>query len=233
MSETLGSPSNIDIVLCAGTHKVGDVYMPTTYEQGDGFGMLGGEMRVLAAVARAQAGLSERVLFSGGKSKKGNAGRGGAHVPAPAAAAVYGSQFSDIMRTETDLLPIQQPTVLLDTHSPNTNTNILYGLKLAEDEAWPNISLISSNYHIPRVKALFGIVQQALNIESVQVEFLSAEQIVRAALPGVYDTIIDRAYTSESGQQRLQNEARGLADIHAGRYIFKEVEAHDLSQRPS
>jgi hypothetical protein len=70
LNNELGPRSAVDFVLCGGTYQIGDMYLPTTFAHSDDFGMLGGEMRVIASVARAKQALTQHVLFSGGKSKK-------------------------------------------------------------------------------------------------------------------------------------------------------------------
>lgn len=228
MSEKLGPKSDLDVVLCGGTYQVGDVFMPTTFQHSDDFGMLGGELRNIAAVARAKKGLSPRVLFSGGKSRKGAALRGGDHVPAPPAAAVYAGQFTDMFQAGREDGEPAIPDILLDTTSPNTNANMLYSLRRSTNEGWRDMVVITNDYHVPRVSALFAIIKEKLCMEDVHTTFVAAEDVVREALPGLYDDAIAEAYESEAGQLRLTNETRGLADIQAGNYTFREVTAEDL-----
>jgi hypothetical protein len=226
----IGPAATVDVVLCGGTARQGDIYLPTTYEHSDDFGMLGGEMRVIAAVARARHGLSQHVLFSGGKSKKGAAARGGEHVPAPPAATVYAGHFTN-MFVNTDGQTGEGPRItpiLLDTVSPNTNANMLYSLQLAQREGWRDMVVISSEYHMPRVTALYSIIKEKLCMDGIRTTFLAAEDVVRAAHPGLYDDSITAAYKSEAGQLRLASEAHGLADMRAGRYSFTEVTAAEL-----
>src|ERR1700691_3938119 len=119
----VGPESSIDVVLCGGTYRGGDLFLPTTFDHSDDFGMLGGEIRVLAASLRAEQGMGQHVLFSGGKSRKGAAARGGEHVPAPPAAAVYAAHFTKMFiegHEGPEELP-DIPLLLSDTTSPNTN----------------------------------------------------------------------------------------------------------------
>lgn len=233
MSEKLGPKTDLDVVLCGGTYQIGDVFMPTTFQHSDDFGMLGGELRNIAAAVRARRGLSSRILFSGGKSRKGAALRGGEHVPAPPAAAVYAGHFTDMLQAEELEDGLAIPTILLDTTSPNTNANMLYSLQQSVAEGWRGVAFITNGYHAPRASTLLAILKAKLNIEQVQTTFLSAEDIVREAHPGLYDDAIAQAYASESGQLRLDNEAKGLADLREGNYSFREVTANDLIARES
>ncbi len=229
MPGNLGPRSDIDVVLCGGTYQVDDLFLPTTYGQSDEFGMLGGELRIVAAVARARSGLSQRTLFSGGKSKKGAILRGGEHIPAPPAAAVYAGQFTNMFVTgkgEND--GIAMPAILLDTTSPNTNANMLYSLQLANREDWRDMTVITNEYHVPRAEAIYSIIAEKLCMDGVHITFMSAEEIVKQAHPGLYDDEIEGAYISAAGQLRLASEARGLADIKAGNYTFREVQTADL-----
>ncbi len=191
--------------------------------------MLGGEMRTIAAVARARLALTQHVLFSGGKSKKGAALRGGEHVPAPPAAAVYAGHFTDMFQAgrSQDNEP-NLPPILLDTISPNTNANMLYSLQLAAREGWRDMVVISNEYHVPRIQALYSIIKEKLCMDGIRTTFVAAEDVVQEAHPGLYDEAIAAAYTSEAGQLRMTSEARGLADMREGRYSFREVQAKDL-----
>ena len=236
LADPLSLRVDTDVVLCGGTYKYGDMYLATTFQHEDEFGMLGGEMRVLAAVARAQRGLCRNILFAGGKSIKGAAMRGGEHVPAPPSAAAYAAQFANMLEAaeslaeESDDSVVPEPTIILDTKTPNTNANMAHSVQLAFNNSWETMAIISNEYHLPRVRALYKIIKEKLG-HSVEVNFLAAEAVVRLAYPGVYDEEIERAYASPAGQRRLKSESQGLADIQAGIYKFKEVTREALDSR--
>jgi hypothetical protein len=226
----LGPPASIDIVLCGGTYQAGDKFLPTTYAHGDDFGMLGGEMRTIAAVARAKHGLSQRVMFSGGKSRKGAALRGGDHIPAPPAAQVYAEHFTELfLADEGDFdSDVPMPPLERDIETPNTAANIRYGLELAHRNGWLEVTYISNLYHEERVLELSAIAEEDLCVAGIRVSFVAAENVARAAYPGEYDQMIEAAYASPAGQLRVANEARGVADLRAGRYAFTERRMGEL-----
>lgn len=94
---------------------------------------------------------------------------------------------------------------------------------MCEVHGWKRIGLISSDYHIPRIEALCGLILQKLN-NKVEISFMSAEALLMGLRPGVYDKEIQIAYQTDLALERIKNEQNGCNDISAGRYHIDEFQ---------
>ncbi len=102
-------------------------------------------------------------------------------------------------------------------------------LELKEEKGWEKVALISSDYHIPRIKALF---EKALREEKdkdikLELDYVSAEEKVKESHPGRYDDIIEQAYKTGDAQKRLKSEKRGLEDMEKGTYAEREFQLEE------
>ncbi len=189
--------------------------------------MLGGGMRVLAAAEMYESGDAKNFVFSTGKTEK-NKAQFGENIPTEA--QVYGEKFLGIVehfnkkkRTEN----LEAPQVIHEDQSFNTLSNIIEVLQMIRDKNWQKVAIVSSNYHIPRVKALY---EQALKKHSelkVEIDFISAEKTVEEAEPGKYDEVIKRFYGTPEAEKRIKNEEGGLKDIKSGKYTVGEFQLKD------
>jgi len=189
-------------VLCGGLRRGEDGYHPASFTDSDEHGMLGSHIRVLAAADLYRAGCASVFLFSTGISRKSRA-RFGAQVPAEA--VVYADHF----RAEAG----DGPVILLEQDSVNTAGNLRAIAALAREGQWATVAVVTSEYHLSRVRELFRRTGSGL-----AAEFLSAEAIVMAARPGAHDAEIAAGYASPAGLLRTSRERQGLADLYAGRY---------------
>jgi uncharacterized SAM-binding protein YcdF (DUF218 family) len=193
------------IVLSGGIRKTTAGFATTTYADDDGFGMMGGHIRVLAAVALHNQQAAETFVFTSGITAKT------IHIfgpDVPSEASVYSKEFLERITPAG-----AAPAVILEERSTNTIGNVKEFAAIMKANGWKNVAVLSSEYHLPRIKALctlLGIPGQLL--------FLSAEEIVQREWLGRYDDEIKTAYASEAGKKRLQNEAGGTAAIKAGGY---------------
>jgi len=193
------------IVLSGGIRKTASGFAPTTYEDDDGFGMMGGHVRIMAAAALYGQHAARHFVFTTGVTAK-TTGLFGEGVPSEA--SVYAAAFLDRANNAD-----AASAVLLEDRSTNTIGNVREFLKIIKDSGWQHVAVLSSKYHLPRIKALCEMLGA-----SGRIDFLAAEDIVRQAWPGTYNAEIDTAYASDAGKKRLQNEAEGTAAIEAGGY---------------
>lgn len=186
------------------------------------FGFLGGHMRVKAALTLYKNGQADTFVFSSGVSAKSK-DMYGADVPSDA--SVYCQDF-------LSQLDGPAPTIILEERSFNTSSNIIESLAIIRNHAWRRVAVLSSNYHIPRIRALFNMICKN-NPLATELVFLGAEDVVKEFEPGVYDAEIDAAYASPEGQKRLENEARGLKSIKDGIYVLGEFQHHQRTTVPT
>ncbi len=193
-------------VLCGGLRCDGETYHPASFTDSDEHGMLGSQIRVLAAADLYRAGCAGVFLFSTGVSQKSRARFGPA---VPPEAVVYAEHF----RAEAG----EGPEVLLETGSVNTAGNCAAIAAAARQHGWSRLAVLTSEYHLARVREL---LRRLGGGEPAAV--LSAEAVITAARPGVHDGQIAAAYASPAGLLRTARERQGLADLYAGRYDTQE-----------
>jgi uncharacterized SAM-binding protein YcdF (DUF218 family) len=201
-------------VLGGGIVKSGSSFGPTTYADSDPFGMLGGEIRIHAAVEICEQYPGVPFIFTTGVTAKTIAMYG---PEVPSEALVYSRVFSE----ELNLRGLRLPHIALEEISQNTEGNIREALALTEKHAWRRLAVITSAYHVARVEALFALLLQST---SPSVKLLSAEAIVQAARPGAYDAIIADAYHTSEARQRIENEEKGVKALRAGTYATGEFQ---------
>lgn len=208
------------IVLCGNMVKQTDgQFAPTTYEDADMFGMLGGAMRITAAVDLYKAKQASTFVFSTGISQK-TVQKYGADIPTEA--SVYANTFRERLGAQ------QPPTIILEDKSTNSTGNITECLGIIKQHGWHKVAVVTSNYHVPRVQMLCDLVRQKIPV-TCDIIFLGAEDIVQQYEPGVYDQQIADAMASPAGQLRLKNETQGLADFKNGTYVLGEFQLNHPS----
>lgn len=222
------------IVLGGGLNKLNDKFYPTDYRQGDEFGMLGAGMRLVAAVDLYLDGQVKNIVFSTGATEKNKS----AHGPnIPTEAETYQDKFLrslDALKKRKEnaekIKNLEEPETILEEKSVTTLTNIKECLQIVKDKGWKKIAIVSSDYHIPRIKALY---EQALKQHpelQIEIEFMSAEDVVKKAEPGKYDKIIETAYKTPEAKKRLANEAKGVKDIKSGKCALGEFQLEDKNK---
>ena len=209
-------------VLCGGLQKIGNDYIPTTFSDSDEFGMLGGHVRPMAAAQLYGSGACNSILFSTGVSAK-QIEKFGPDVPAEA--YIYRDAFlRDVTRLE-----VRQPAdvgsikIFIEDESVNTVGNIEHIVQMCIDNNWQHVGILSSDYHIPRIRAHLKLLMEQTGL-TMKFEFLLSESILKAAHPNMYDSTFEVAYNSPEGQKRLVNERKGLMSIESGRYVFSEFQ---------
>lgn len=220
------------IVLGCNITPVEDGFAPTTYKDHDQYGMLAGEMNVIAAVHLLANRQTDTFVFSTGTSQKTKAAFG---EDAPTEAEVYSIDFVARLqryRKEHHDANLPEPTIILEDRSVNTYSNITEVLEIIRTQGWKKVAIMSARYHVPRVKALCEMILSNGHVDAVKAEitFLMSEDIIVQAAPGQYDAMIAEAYSSEQGQKRLAIEAQGLSDIQEGRYVISEFQLHQAHQ---
>ncbi len=197
------------VVLGGGLRKEGHEYFPATYKDSDEFGMLGGHMRVQAAVDLYRTKAARSFMFTTGVYEK-NKTRLGGNVPAES--EVYAERFQEAIGNIGDI----QPNIILDTTSTTTLTNMQEVLSIISERKWHYVAIVSNEYHIPRIRALYEyVLRQNPKIEA-NITFLSAEKIVRELQPGKFDQEIDEAYASEQAKNASSMRRKVCATYEKG-----------------
>lgn len=218
-------PYEAIIVLGCNITPTATGFAPTTYADHDEYGMLAGEMNVIAATLLWAEGAATTFVFSTGTSAKTKAAYGN---DAPSEASVYSADFTariaGMRADDPELAARPEPVLMLEDRSVNTFTNLVESFSIIQAKGWKDVAIMSARYHIPRVAALNDMIQQKQALDGVHIDFIVSEDVVEDQLPGLYDQDIEEAYASEWGQKRLAIEANGLKDMQEGRYVIGEFQ---------
>jgi hypothetical protein len=216
------------VVLGCNITPTTDGYVPAAYTDHDEYGMLAGEMNVLAATLLWAEDAAAAFVFSTGTSAKTIAAYG---EDVPTEAEVYSKAFltriARMRAEQPELAGKPDPVIILEDRSVNTFTNLTETFAIARQEGWKDIAIMSARYHIPRVIALNDLIQAKQPLQGVAIDFVISEDVTTDQLPGLYDQEIEEAYASEWGRKRLANEAQGVADMREGRYVITEFQLAD------
>jgi len=204
------------IVLGMNIRKTKAGYRPTTYQDHDGYGMLAGEMNVIAATLLYTQKQTGTFVFSTGTSEKTKAMFG---PDVPSEARVYSQDF--LRRISGSAQPM--PQIILEDRSANTYSNLTECIAIINEHRWRHVAIMSARYHIPRVTMLWQLVTGKYPCQAAA-DFLVAEDVIQQHIPHIYDELIDIAYRSPQGVKRLASEAHGLQDMKDGRYVATEFQ---------
>jgi uncharacterized SAM-binding protein YcdF (DUF218 family) len=211
-----GSVYDAIIILGSNIKPADGGYRPVTYADHDDFGMLAGEIRIVAAVLLHEQHVTDTFVFSTGVSEKTKSAFG---PNVPSEASVYSEDFLRHVRSSG----LPTPKVILEDNSVNTYSNLTECIAIILENSWSHVGIMSARYHIPRVQMLWDLAR-ANHPVVASADFLAAEDIVTKYQPGIYDDMIDAAYSSPQGQKRLKNEAQGLQDMRDGKYVVTEFQ---------
>jgi hypothetical protein len=193
----------------------------TPYTEVDHVGLFGGgEARVIAAaelstlLPDALIVTNSTVLSKGGKVEE--------H------ALVYAAELR--------AMGVPDGRIREQTRSSSTATELVELLRLIKGEGWSRVVVITNDYHIPRVKAMYDNLErlftpeydEALSREvaelvayvkenSIQIVLQDAESILISTRPSYAPLIADSKLT-EAYQKRLLAEKEGIRALLSGEY---------------
>lgn len=208
------------IVLGGGLLKDKDGWRTTRFSDikknsNDGTKVLGDNLRVIASYLLYKKYFKENpnfiIVASGGRGYlrkiKG----------APAVA--------EILKKELVALGIPENKILQEKKSNSTyqQLNIISGLMAGKK--WQRVGLTSSNYHIPRIKALIQNIGSLkfLNkqLRAKKLFLISAEKILLKYDKKRWENVIARAQKSDWMKERLYLEKQGVKQLKAGFYKLR------------
>ncbi len=132
------------------------------------------------------------------------------------AAALLAKQFPQAVALTTDATNASElrelgvaPERIVFAESAGGNT--FASLKTIAARARGTVGIVSSEYHLPRVRAFCALLAFG------KVEYISAEAVLAAADPAFQKTF-DEVKKTPAYQLRLESEARGIEAIQRGDY---------------
>lgn len=210
---------------------------PTSFNDEDDFGTLGGGARALAAaVATGSLGHElQQLLFVGGNPVNKERSHGGhAHSGSEIYQQTYEKYLGIIRTSKTgeDSLHGGRTLVRADTEtriplildtSQNSYGDIVSTLKEALERGWKTVGFLSNQYHLPRLgKLLEKAVREHPQYRNIEVHSLSAEEVILALssekAAHYYIKLFSAAYAAPSMQRRIEAEQRGIKQIEDGSY---------------
>jgi uncharacterized SAM-binding protein YcdF (DUF218 family) len=202
------------IILGSNIKRDSDGYRPVTYDDYDTFGMLSGEIRIIAAVILYEQNVTSTFVFSTGTSEKTKEILG---PNVPSEATVYSQDFLSRIRSSNR----PPPAVILEDRSVNTYSNLTECIAIIRRNRWKHVAIMSARYHMARMQVLWELAREKHPVATTAV-FVAAEDVVTQYRPGIYEDMIQAAYGSLQGRRRLRNEAQGVQDLRDGRYVLTE-----------
>ena len=179
-------------------------------EQSDSLGAPGGRQRVIAASYLYKLKPDYFLIACGGrgydiKDKSPNR-----------------PDLCQITRRELIKLKVPADKIITENKS-NTSFEQLRELKkIIIKFKLETILIISSQYHLPRVKALINLRLKPLkkDLAAGAVKLVSAEKILLKQNPEKWREPIKRAYSSEWMKLRIKKERQGIKDLKSNKYKF-------------
>lgn len=138
---------DVVVTLGGGIRRHEKGWHTTNYSEGDDYGTLGSRARIIATQYLYEQGdVAENYLTTTGKPK---------YLEEDPEAP----RESEIGRKELLERGLPPEHVFIENESKTTKQNIANVLKIAKEHSWHKMLIVSSNYHIPRIKASY---EQAL-----------------------------------------------------------------------
>jgi RimJ/RimL family protein N-acetyltransferase len=172
-------------------------------EGGELFAGFNDRWRVVAAWHRWFADRSLILVASGGKGIL----RG--HPTAP--------RVSEVIRRELEELGVPS-TQIVEEYGDSTYKQLLGLATLFRESGIHGADIVTNEWHLPRVQAMFENLIAPTVYEGLSVRFVSAEEILLASDPEKWSQAVSSARRHPDLLKRVEAETKGLADIKAGCY---------------
>ncbi len=204
---------------------------PTRFTDLDIKGLMGGgEERVAAAAVLAEVFLQARIVTNSIFVKTGEGENGRDVIYRDA--RVYAKALMEIN-------PKLKPRIIRQEKSDSTAKELVELTKLAVQNGWKNMLVITNGYHVPRVVAMYDNLSELFSSfpngdyrseladamsefgeQNGRFEFVKAEAILIRMSSRRFDNKIRQAYNPENPAylERKNSEKKGLKDIKTGNY---------------
>lgn len=209
------------IILSGGTEYSPERgYYTPSYDEADFTGLASGaHFRVIAAAEIAKCFPEIKIVPTGKLITHGIAEK--EHFPNDA----------KVMADELVAMGVDRNQIILEENSISTLTELVQLVKMARENGWERVAVITSRWHVPRVKMMYDKLETieglcAAEEETMIKEFkLSGAKVVVIAAEDITDEVSEE-YRSQmqeveqrdSYKERLVAEQKGIEDLKAGRY---------------
>lgn len=194
-------------------------YRSTDFDDQDHYGSLGGRDRVVAASALARVFPQAKLITTSRRLYP--------DPQLPSHAQVAAQELIDE--------GINHDRIVKEENSFNSVSQVSAMLQLALENKWTKVIVISSDYQIPRLKAIYHHLEKLPGLSSKVIEnfyrfssenqgiaFVSADKILNPD-PYLRNFSSSSHHRSIAYQKRLAAEKKGLDDILKGRYQIRNM----------
>lgn len=172
----------------------------TTYDESDAFGTLGGRDRVEAATLLAKQYPHAYLVTTSHNLDRAT----------PSLAQVYADELC--------ALGVAPERIVQEERSSTTGSVVATTSQLAREKGWKQLLLLSSEFHLARIKAFYEQTKSDINVTIV-----SSESVLIPNDP-VFAVQFEKVKKTPAYQNRLAAEARGIAAIKSGTYRSAPIE---------
>lgn len=187
------------------------IYRFTKTNEGDAYGALWGESRILAAVELSKYFSNAKVLVT----------------------SIAKQQELGVMRAiqkKIGRILINRNRIIFENTSMNTVTQIGEAMKIVRKKQLKRIVFVTNEYHVPRAQAIFNsfellepvdekakMILSLVKHSSAFVKFVAAEDILPYC-DRKYIKIISDFKRTPAYKKRLQSEKKGILLLESGQY---------------
>ena len=196
---------NLIVVIGGGLIKIDSLWKTIDLgEGGDDYAASNDRWRVEAGAVFWKQNQDHLILASGGK---------GQLTPIPGAPTV-----AEVIKQELKELGVPEGVIIKEERTGNTLEQLLELKRIALEKGIEQITVISNEWHIPRIKAIFEYYPD-LKEDLPQVKFLSAEDILLESDID-WKKRIETARVLPQIKERVKLEKQGVEQIKNGTYKF-------------
>ena len=192
-------------ILGGGMIKDKNGWRTTRYNEGDGYGIIGDRLRVVAAYMLYRADRNKLFIASGGKGLYKN-------TDAPI--------IADVVEKELIELGVTPNLIVKESRSINTYQQLKFLAAILAKRKINRLKIVSNYWHLPRIKAMLQYAHKLKDIR-VDVKLISAEKVLVTKDPKTWKKIIQNMKTDDKLKQRIDLEKKGIQQIKSGQYKFK------------
>lgn len=169
------------------------------------YGVLGEELRIVAAKYLWDKNNDIFIIASGGKGQLKD---------------IIDRPLAEVIRGELIKLGVNSKKIIKESKSNNTHEQLVKLPGLIKKYKFYNTSLISNEWHLPRIKAMVQNMVPGLKnlLFENKIKLIPAEKVLIKANPTKWETTIQKIRISKALGIRKKMENKGIEEILKGTY---------------
>lgn len=126
---------------------------------------------------------------------------------------------ASVMKRELIELGVPEADILQELNAANTYQQLQSIKSLFAQFPIASLRILSNRYHLPRIDAFLSNDAQLRDwYAQGRIQLQAAEQVLLQHDPARWQGLIAEAYASQSMRELMEQEEKGVRDIHAGTY---------------